>query len=111
MALAVLRERFDIETSGLHPKHLNRFLGETFDYVITVCDRAAETCPIFPGDPERIQWSFEDPALVGEPTAQRRQFEIVANGLAARLRIWMALPAIQRRLAGAEARDDHLEKQ
>ena len=53
-----------IDTSDLVPKSMDRFLGEPFDYVITVCDRAAEVCPVFPGDPERIHWSFEDPAAV-----------------------------------------------
>jgi protein-tyrosine-phosphatase len=61
IACEVLREHFDIDPAGLQPKHLNRFVGEDFDFVITVCDRAAEHCPTFPGDPERIHWSFEDP--------------------------------------------------
>jgi protein-tyrosine-phosphatase len=102
LAVEILQRRFDVETADLYPKNLNRFVGETFDYVITVCDRTAETCPTFPGDPERIHWSFEDPAAVeGEP-ARRRAFESVANGLAARLRVWMSLPAVFRRLDEAE---------
>jgi protein-tyrosine-phosphatase len=72
LAVDVLRERFQVNTDDLYPKHLNRFLGHTFDYVITVCDRTAEACPTFPGDPERIHWSFEDPAAAddegGAPT-------------------------------------------
>ncbi|MGE0703882.1 MAG: arsenate reductase ArsC [Vicinamibacterales bacterium] len=98
VARDVLQEQFDIDPAGLRPKHMNRFAGEPFDFVITVCDRAAETCPAFPGDPDRIHWSFEDPAIVQEGPAQRRAFETVANGLAARLRIWMALPSIRERL-------------
>ena len=104
LALDVLRERFDIDTSSLHPKHLNQFVGEEFDYVITVCDRAAESCPVFPGDPERVHWSFEDPAAVEGDVARRRAFESVANGLAARLRVWMALRAVHTRLEDAETR-------
>ena len=104
VACEVLREHFDVDPAGLQPKHLNRFIGQDFDYVITVCDRAAEHCPTFPGDPERIHWSFEDPAAVDEGAAQRRAFEAVANGLAARLRIWMALPSIRQRLDAAEDR-------
>ena len=98
MAIEILQTRFDVDTSVLHPKNLNRFVGETFDYVITVCDRAAEACPTFPGDPARIHWSFDDPAAVEEEGARRRAFESVANGLAGRFRIWMALPAVHRRL-------------
>jgi arsenate reductase len=102
MAADVLRTRFQVDTDDLYPKHLNRFLGQAFDYVITVCDRTAEACPTFPGDPERIHWSFEDPAAPENEEARRRAFERVANGLAARMRIWMALPAVHRRLDAAE---------
>jgi hypothetical protein len=70
-----------------------------------VCDRTAEACPTFPGDPERIHWSFEDPAATQGEDARRRAFESVANGLAARMRIWMALPAVHRRLDAAENED------
>jgi arsenate reductase len=104
LAVDVLRERFQVNTDDLYPKHLNRFLGHAFDYVITVCDRTAEACPTFPGDPERIHWSFEDPAAAGDDEACRRAFELVANGLAARMRIWMSLPAVQQRLDAAEGR-------
>ncbi len=41
---------------------MNQFTGQEFDYIITVCDNARERCPYFPGDAERIHWSFEDPA-------------------------------------------------
>ena len=99
LAIATLTERYAIDPGALYPKSLDRFLGEHFDYVITVCDRAAESCPVFPGDPERIHWSFEDPAAVQGDEEQRRAFEIVANGLAGRFRIWLALPEIRRRMA------------
>jgi protein-tyrosine-phosphatase len=104
LAADVLQTRFNVDTADLYPKHLDRFRGETFDYVITVCDRAAETCPTFPGDPERIHWSFEDPVAVEDEAARRRAFELVASGVAARLRIWMALPAVHKQLDQAEER-------
>lgn len=77
VASEVLRQHFDIDPTGLRPKPLERFVGERFDYVITVCD--AENCPVFPGDPERIHWNFEDPVSIAEGPAQRRAFEAVAN--------------------------------
>jgi protein-tyrosine-phosphatase len=110
LALDVLSIRFNVDTADLFPKHLNRFRGHRFDYVITVCDRKAEACPTFPGDPERIHWSFEDPAAVNGEGAQRRAFEVVANGLAARLRIWMALPAVHHRLDAAEERGVRVDR-
>jgi protein-tyrosine-phosphatase len=100
LAKAVLEEDFDVDTSVLHPKRLDQFVGQQFDYVITVCDSAAESCPIFPGDPERIHWTFEDPAAAPSGPGQRRAFEAVANGLAGRLRVWMALPAVRTKLEG-----------
>jgi len=53
-----------IDMDSFRSKSLNEYLEQRFDYVITVCDRAAERCPVFPGDPQRIHWSFPDPAAV-----------------------------------------------
>jgi arsenate reductase (thioredoxin) len=50
-----------VDISGQESKALERYLGEPFEYVVTVCDDANEACPIFPGAKERLQWSFEDP--------------------------------------------------
>jgi protein-tyrosine-phosphatase len=97
-ARAVLEEKFNIDTSELRPKPMNSLLGERFDFVIIVCDRVDERCPEFPGDPQRIHWSFEDPLEQPDAERQRRACEHVANGLAGRLRIWMSLPEIRRRL-------------
>jgi arsenate reductase (thioredoxin) len=51
-----------IDISKQQSKKLDRYLDEPFDDVITVCDTAAETCPIFPGAAHRRHWSFEDPS-------------------------------------------------
>ena len=100
-ARAVLEEKFGIDTSGLYPKPLTHFTGDFFDFVITVCDDAAEQCPVFPGGANQIHWSFEDPSLEQGVEAQRRACERVANGLAVRFRLWMSLPEIQLRLMRA----------
>jgi arsenate reductase len=64
-------EPLGIDLSGERSKDVSEFEGQTFDYVITVCDAAAEECPVFPGAPERIHWSFVDPAAV-EGTDQEK---------------------------------------
>jgi ArsR family transcriptional regulator, arsenate/arsenite/antimonite-responsive transcriptional repressor / arsenate reductase (thioredoxin) len=89
-ALATL-ERHEIDTTGLRSKHLNQFIGEDFNYVITVCDRASEACPIFPGDPERIHWSFPDPSAVTDPAEQQMAFTQVFVGLEKRLKLLLTL--------------------
>ena len=53
-----------IDIRGQSSKLLDIYRNELFDYVITVCDRARENCPVFPGHPEQIHWSFPDPAAV-----------------------------------------------
>jgi arsenate reductase (thioredoxin) len=51
-----------IDISGQESKTLDRYVGEPFDYVITVCEEANEACPFFPGAAERLHWSLPDPA-------------------------------------------------
>ena len=60
-AIEVMAE-IGIDISGHRSKSFDEFLGTPFDYVITVCDNANQTCPVFPGKATRIHWSFDDPA-------------------------------------------------
>lgn len=98
MAEGILRDiagdRFDVESAGVEPSHVrpeaieamsdigiditshrsksvDEFTGDEFDHIITVCDNARESCPVFPGNAERIHWSFDDPAAV-EGTREER---------------------------------------
>jgi len=102
LALATLQQKYHIDSGGLHPKSVDAFLAQPFDVVITVCDHAAEVCPVFPGAPQRIHWSFEDPAAVEDPERQRRAFEDLAGGLEARLRAWLAQPEVHQRIARSQ---------
>lgn len=60
-AIEVMKE-VGIDISKNESKSIDPFLNHEFDFIITVCDDAAETCPTFPGPGERIHWSIEDPA-------------------------------------------------
>ena len=53
-----------IDISGHRSKHVREFEDRSFDYVLTVCDSAKESCPVFPGHSNRIHKGFEDPAAV-----------------------------------------------
>jgi arsenate reductase (thioredoxin) len=63
-AVEAMRE-VGIDISGHRSKSADEFVGQDFDYIITVCDNARETCPVFPGHAERIHRSFEDPPAPG----------------------------------------------
>jgi arsenate reductase len=71
-------------------KTLDRFLGDTWDYVITVCDSASERCPLFPGAAKRLHWSFDDPSAV-EGTEEERldAFRRVRDQIRAQLEHWV----------------------
>ena len=118
MAEAWLRhyagERFEVHSAGLEPKGLHpltaqvmeeagldmsshtsktlqTYLGKMhFGYLITVCSRAEEQCPIFPGMGVRLHWSFDDPAVdVGDAPAQLRRFRRVRDEIEARVLAWL----------------------
>jgi protein-tyrosine-phosphatase len=81
-----------IDISQQQSKHYNEYLGQSFDRIVTVCDRIRESCPNFPGDPERIHWSFPDPAAQeGSKEAKYHAFEQTALQLTNRIRFLLIL--------------------
>lgn len=85
-------ERTGFDMSQARPKHLNEFRGEHFDAIVTVCDRVREVCPVFPDDPERIHWSFPDPARVeGSEETRYYAFEQISLQLTTRIRLLITL--------------------
>jgi arsenate reductase (thioredoxin) len=86
LAIEVMRE-IGIDISGNRSKSVDEFVGQEFDYVITVCDNANEHCPIFPGKTQRLHWGFEDPAAVeGEEATKLAVFRRVRDEIRERLR-------------------------
>ncbi len=85
LAIRAMNE-LGIDISGQESKTLDGYLGETFDYVITVCDDANEACPVFPGARRRLHWSFEDPAqATGSEEERLRVFQSVRDEIRERL--------------------------
>jgi arsenate reductase len=130
MAEALLRKHggadFDVFSAGTEPKGINpltervldeagldhswarsksvtEYLGQTFDYVITVCDQARQNCPVFPGVHETLHWGYEDPAAV-EGTEEERlaAFRSTLTMMAGRIQSFITLakrnrPAVEAR--------------
>ena len=71
-AVAAMKD-IGVDIASHRSKHVSEFVKDTFDYVITVCDRAKETCPLFPGGSQLLHWSFDDPAAVQGTDVERRQ--------------------------------------
>ena len=93
MAIEVMRER-GIDISAQRSKRIDDLPSE-FDYVITLCDDAAQNCPVLPARLERIHWSIPDPAIAGtDPQAQLALFRQIRDDIERRLRDWF--PAVLR---------------
>jgi arsenate reductase len=76
-----------VDISGQRSKTLERYLGEPFDYVVTVCDDANEACPVFPGAENRLHWSFQDPSRAEGSEEERLEvFRKVRDEIQARIR-------------------------
>jgi arsenate reductase (thioredoxin) len=88
-AIAVMKE-LGIDISTHRSKSLNEFRNEPFDYVITVCDHAAQSCPVFPGNAQRIHWSIRDPVVIGDDEAQLNAFRTARDDLKSRIAEFVA---------------------
>ena len=84
-AVAAMKE-LGIDISGHRSKSVDEFAGQDFDFVITVCDNAKQSCPVFPAKTKRIHWSIEDPAAVpGSEDERLSAFRRARDVLRARL--------------------------
>lgn len=91
MTMQVLAE-IGIDIRDARSKSVNEFLDQRFDYVVTVCDRARESCPVFPGAEESMHWGLDDPAEATGTDAERLAvFRRVMTEIAVRMRTFMEL--------------------
>lgn len=113
-------ERFEVFSAGTHPvglnpgaveamaeigidishhrsKHVAEYAAQSFDHVITVCDRAKESCPVWQGPTSVLHWSFDDPAVAtNSEEARRRLFRRVRDEIAAWIKNFLAEEAKSR---------------
>ena len=93
-----------VDISAQESETLDRYLGETLDLVITICDDANEACPVFPGARERLHWSFPDPSkTAGSHEERLRAFRNVRDEIRARIEGELANPGCDPNLAPSEA--------
>jgi arsenate reductase len=96
LALWVLKDKYDIDASDARSKSWDEFRDVNFDFVITVCDHAKETCPVWPGHPVVAHWGSPDPAdSEGTEKEKKWQFVQVASQIARRIELFCALPDSQ----------------
>jgi arsenate reductase (thioredoxin) len=89
-AITVMKE-VGIDITSHRSKHVDEFSGQDFDYVLTVCDNAKETCPVFFGGATRLHHSFKDPAAVeGSEEKRLGEFRRVRDELRTYLRSFFA---------------------
>jgi arsenate reductase len=93
LAIEVLSE-MGIDWSGHQPRGIDDLVHENWDIVLTVCDNARESCPVFPGQPALAHWGMEDPArVVGDEETKRRAFRDAFRLTSRRIDLMLALPA------------------
>lgn len=93
VAVQVLKDVYNIDASEARSKSWEEFKDVQFDFVVTVCDNARESCPLWPGQPIVAHWSSPDPAAVeGSDADKYRAFKEVAFQINRRLQLFTSLP-------------------
>ena len=96
LAVQVLKDVYSIDASEAQSKSWEEFKEVDFDFVVTVCDNARESCPVWPGQPIVAHWSSPDPAAVKGTEAEKyRAFKKVAFQINRRLQSFTSLPLHQ----------------
>ena len=93
LAIQVLQDVYNIDASQARSKSWEEFKDVEFDFVVTVCDNARESCPVWPGQPIVAHWASPDPAAVeGTDLEKYRAFKDVALQINRRLQLFTSLP-------------------
>lgn len=88
-AIEVMRE-IGIDLAGHTSKTLDPFMGQAFQWLITVCDQAREACPVIPGVRQQAHWSIDDPSAVeGDEATRLAAFRVVRDHLRDRIHVFM----------------------
>lgn len=95
---------YGIDWSRATPKGLGAVLGHQWDFVITVCERAKEACPSFPGRPVYADWGVQDPTAIEDETGRRLAFKHAVQFLARRVDLMLAVPIEKLARAAQEER-------
>jgi arsenate reductase len=91
LTLQVLREA-GLPTEGLRSKSVDEFMGQRFDFVVTVCDSARQNCPVFPGDGERLHWGYDDPSAVeGSEEKRLEAYRRVFTAISQRIDLFVTI--------------------
>lgn len=98
LAIKVMAE-IGIDISGHSSKSIGEFFGQKFDYVVTVCDNAKQTCPVFPGKYKKLHWDLQDPAGVqGIEEEKLKVFRRIRNQIKDNILKLLKLPKDKARL-------------
>jgi arsenate reductase (thioredoxin) len=93
LTLRVLKESYQIDPGGARSKSWDEFKNQRLDFVITVCDKARQTCPVFPGQPRVAHWDIPDPALAtGTDENKLRVFRDAAQQIQRRIELLCSFP-------------------
>jgi len=93
LAVQVLKDVYNIDAADARSKSWEEIKDVEFDFVVTVCDNARESCPVWPGQPIVAHWSSPDPAaLEGSDAEKYRAFKDVASQINRRLQLLTSLP-------------------
>jgi len=89
LAIEIMAEE-GIDISGHRSKSVDEFLSRQFDYIITVCDNAKESCPSFPGKGKYIHWSIQDPdRFIGSRQQRLEKFRDARDEIKARIKVFL----------------------